>query len=382
MLTEDEMESGVVTRRGVEIARGNGSRIWDSAGREYLDMGASYGVCNVGHCNPRVADAISRQIRELIYISSSYDNPARRGLMRRLISASPEGMERVFLCNSGTESVEAAVKFAVKITGKDRIIAAKRGFHGRTMGALSLTWNPSHREGLENWLCPVDFVGYGDPDEIRKSIDEKTAAVILEPIQGEGGVHVPPEGYLSDVREICDESGALLITDEVQTGMCRTGDFFAVQHEGVVPDLMCVGKSLGGGLPIAATLINRVSGVIPRGSHGSTFGGNPAVCAAASAVIDFMIDEELDKRAGDLGNYFIKTLRDLENPLIREIRGRGLMIGVELKTRAGPYLSKLLERGIAAIPTGATVIRFLPPLVIDKEDIDLTISVLSEVLDG
>lgn len=381
-MNENELESGAVTRRGIEIVRGEGCHVWDASGKEYLDLGASYGVCNVGHRNRKVLDAIKAQSEELIYVSSSYDNPARRELMERLISVSPQGMSRVFLCNSGTESMEAAIKFAVRSTGRKRLVAAKRAFHGRTLGSLSLTFAPAHREGMDGLLLPVDFVTYGDIDEMRKVVTEGTAAVVLEPIQGEGGVHVPPDDYLRSVRELCDEKGALLIIDEVQTGLCRTGRFFAIQHSSVAPDIMCVGKSLGGGLPIAAAVLNKRLGEVPKGSHGSTFGGNPLACAAANAALKFMVGEELDQRAQELGGRFMDSLRGLNSPHIREVRGRGLMIGLELRSRAGPFLSALLEMGIAAIPTGASVIRFLPPLIIGEEDIDLTVSTVKEVLNG
>ncbi len=377
---EEELESGTISKRGLEIVRGEGCRIWDSNGKEYLDMGASYGVCNVGHRNQFVIDAISAQMRDLLYVSSSYDNPARRELMERLLSVSPAGMGRVFLCNSGAEAVEAALKFSLIKTGRKRILAAKRSFHGRTLGALSLTWNPSHRGGFGDGLFPVDFVPYNKIEEINEAITEETAAVFLEPIQGEGGVHVPSKGYLQEVRNICSEKGALMVIDEVQTGMCRTGRMFCVDHHRISPDLMCVGKSLGGGLPIAATMIHEDIGPLPKGIHGSTFGGNPIACAAANGSLRYMTEEKLDARARELGSIFMEGLLSLDSPKIREVRGMGLMIGVELRERAGSYLSSLLDRGIAAIPTGATVIRFLPPLVVEKEDIDHTVKTLAEVL--
>ncbi|MGA1794030.1 MAG: aspartate aminotransferase family protein [Thermoplasmatota archaeon] len=382
MLSEEQLESGAITKRGIEIVRGNGSRIWDPSGKEFLDMGASYGVCNVGHRNPYVVDAVHKQLSELIYVSSSYDNPARKELMERLIEVSPPGMARVFLCNSGTEAVEAALKFALKFTGRKKVVAAKRAFHGRTLGALSLTFNPSHREGLDDKLFPVDFVTYGNTEELRSAVTEETAAVILEPIQGEGGVHLPPEGYFREARRICDEKGSLLIVDEVQAGMCRTGKMFAIQHHDVTPDIICVGKSVAGGLPMGAAILHEKLGPMVKGSHGSTFGGNPLVCAAANGAIRYMVEQDLAGRSGELGEKFIHGLKEIGSPQIREVRGLGLMVGVELKTRAGPYLSALLERGIAAIPTGSTVIRFLPPLVVSEEEIDRTVRVFSEVLDG
>ncbi|MBN1390237.1 MAG: aminotransferase class III-fold pyridoxal phosphate-dependent enzyme [Candidatus Thermoplasmatota archaeon] len=382
MLSEEQLESGAVTKRGIEIVRGDGSRIWDSNGKEYIDMGASYGVCNVGHCNPYVIEAVQKQLSELIYVSSSYDNPARRELMERLIEISPSGMARVFLCNSGTEAVETALKFTLKHTGRTKVVAAKRAFHGRTLGSLSMTFNPSHREGVSDKLFPVDFVTFGNAGELNDIVTEETAAVVLEPIQGEGGVHLPPEGYFKEARRICDEKGALLIVDEVQAGMCRTGKIFAIQHYEVTPDIICIGKSIAGGLPMGAAILHDKLGPMPKGSHGSTFGGNPLVCAAANGALRYMIDHDLSGRSETLGKRFLEGLRGIGSMQVREVRGMGLMIGVELKTRSGPYLSALLEKGIAAIPTGSTVIRFLPPLVVPGEEIDMTVKTFAEVLDG
>ncbi|MFW3145311.1 MAG: aspartate aminotransferase family protein [Thermoplasmatota archaeon] len=382
MLREEELESGAVSKRGLEIVRGEGCRIWDANGKEYLDMGASYGVCNVGHRNPMVLEALSRQMEEIMYISSSYDNPVRRECMDAILGISPPGMSRVFLCNSGTEAVEAAMKFSFRYTGRKGVVAAKRAFHGRTLGSLSLTWNPSYREGIEERLVPVDFVSYGSIEEIGEKVTDQTAAVFLEPVQGEGGVHIPPSGYLREVRRICDEKGALLVVDEVQSGLCRTGRMLAIEHHDVVPDIICMGKSLAGGLPMGATVLNERMGPMPKGFHGSTFGGSPLVCAASIAALKFLKENQMDKRSEELGLRFLEGLRSIGSSQIREVRGQGLMIGVELKSRTGPYLSNLLERGIAAIPTGSTVIRFLPPLIITEDDIDRTVGTLAEVLDG
>jgi acetylornithine/LysW-gamma-L-lysine aminotransferase len=235
---------------------------------------------------------------------------------------------------------------------------------------------------VEDKLYPVEFVQYGNIEDMSRAVTEETAAVILEPVQGEGGVHLPPKDYFRDVKRICEERGALLIVDEVQSGLCRSGKMFAIMHHEVTPDIMCVGKSLGGGLPIGATVINGKLGTVPKGSHGSTFGGAPLVCAAANGTLRYMVENELQRRSMELGKIFMEGLEDLESSRIREVRGIGLMIGLELKTRAGPYLSSLLEKGIAAIPTGATVIRFLPPLVVEEEDIQHTLKCLAEVLNG
>lgn len=346
----------------------------------YLDMGASYGVCNVGHSNPEVVEAIKRQADNLLYISSTYKNPVRAELMEKLVSISPTGLNKCFLCNSGTEAVEAALKFAVHLTGRKNIVAAMRGFHGRTLGALATTWNIKHRADFEELLMPVKFVKYDDAEEMKKAVNKNTAAVILEPVQGEGGVYVPHKDYFRSVRDICTDSGALLIADEVQTGLGRTGTMFCVEQYNVVPDIMCIGKSLGGGFPIAATLLHESLGTLKKGIHGSTFGGNPLGCAAAVAAVDFIIKKNLPEHARELGKYFLKRLNSLSSPNIREVRGLGLMLGVELKTKSAPYLKKLLDNGIAALPSGTTVIRFLPPLVVEQEDITKTVTALEVAL--
>ncbi len=379
-MTEQEMalDAGVYAKRNIEIVNGKGCCLWDTDGKIYIDMGASYGVCNVGHCNPEVIEAVKRQAENLFYIASTYPNPVRNELLEKLISISPSGMARVFLCNSGTESVEAALKFAVHFTKRKGIVAAMRGFHGRTLGALATTWNKKYREDFEDLLMPVQFVKYNDPEKIKDAITNDTAAVILEPVQGEGGVNIPDEDYFKTVRDVCTDTGALLIVDEVQTGLGRTGRMFCIERYNVTPDILCIGKSLGGGFPIAATVLHEHLGAMRKGIHGSTFGGNPLACAAACAAIDHIIKKDLPGHAESLGNYFLSKLKDLSSLKIREVRGLGLMLAVELKTKNTPYLNKLLKKGIAPLPAGTTYIRFLPPLVVEKDDINTTIGALEE----
>ncbi len=379
-MKEDELASGVYAKKDIEIVTGKGCCIWDAQGKMYIDMGASYGVCNVGHCNPDVQDAIKRQAENIIYISPTYPNPVRTELMERLISITPDGLARCFLCNSGTEAVEAALKFSIHLTKRKQIIATMRGFHGRTFGALATTWNKKHREDFEDLLMPVKFVKYGSQEDIKNAVDKNTAAVILEPVQGEGGIFMPPPDYFRTVRDVCDDTGALLIVDEVQTGLGRTGKMFGIEHYGITPDIMCIGKSLGGGLPITATVLHERLGTIKKGIHGSTFGGNPIACAAAIAAIEFIIKKNLSERAKNLGEYFLRKLKSISSPTIREVRGIGLMLGVELKNKNVTFLNYLLDKGVAAIPSGTTVVRFLPPLVIEMEDINKTISAFEEAL--
>jgi acetylornithine/LysW-gamma-L-lysine aminotransferase len=378
--TEADLASGVYAKRDVEIVRGLGSNIWDSSGKKYIDMGASYGVCNVGHCNPEVVEAIKRQAEKILYISSTYPNPVRRELLEKLITISPKGMARAFLCNSGTESVEAAIKFSILHTHRTGIVSAMRSYHGRTLGSLSATWNKKYREVFQDLLIPTSFVKFSDTEGLKDAVDSNTAAVLLEPIQGEGGVYVPDMDYFKAAKDICSDAGALLIVDEVQTGFGRTGKMFCSEHYGITPDIMCVGKSLGGGLPIGATVLHEKLGEMPKGMHGSTFGGNPIACAAANACIDFILNSNLPKHAAEQGEYFKSRLNDLRSDNMREVRGLGLMLALELKVKNTPFLNALLENGIAPLPGGTTTIRFLPPLIVENKEIDETITVLERFL--
>jgi len=381
---EDSFRSGVTPKRNLAIVKGSGSVLWDTTGKQYLDLGASYGVCNIGHCHPKVVDAVKEQLERIQYISPTFYNDMRARLQERLISVSPGDLRKVFLCNSGTEAVESAFKFARGHTGRTRIVAAKRSFHGRTMGALSATWTKKYRERFEPLVPDFDFVSYGDLEELKDTVSERTAAVILEPVQGEGGVHPAPEGYLKGVRDICDDNGALLIIDEIQTGLGRTGRMFAIEHFDVVPDIMTVAKSLGGGLPVGAMVAREEICDLPPGSHGSTFSGSPICCAAALATLDVIIEENLPFKAQALGEHVLKRLERFKESakVVRSVRGLGLMIGIELKKKAGSYLNALLDSGVLALPAGATVIRLLPPLTITMNQLDAGLLILENVLGG
>jgi acetylornithine/LysW-gamma-L-lysine aminotransferase len=379
-MKETELVAGVYAKRDIEIISGEGACLWDSEGRVFIDMGASYGVCNVGHSNAEVVEAVQNQAKNILYISSTYPNPVRRELLEKIISITPDGLARVFLSNSGTEAVEAALKFAVATTQRKGIVAAMRSFHGRSFGALSVTWNKKYRSDFQDLLMPAKFIKYNDTEQIKDAVGPDTAAVILEPVQGEGGVYVPDAEYFKTVRDVCDDTGTLFIADEIQTGMGRTGKMFCMERYGVIPDLLCVGKSLGGGFPIAATVLHEKLGEMKKGIHGSTFGGNPLACAAACAAIDFTLKKDLSRRADELGKYFKEKLEAIESPRIREVRGLGLMLAVELKSKNAPILNSLLAKGIAPLPAGSTVVRFLPPLVIEREDIDKTVKAFKEAL--
>jgi len=315
----------------------------------------------------------------LITLHEAFYNDHRAALMGKLVAMVP-GLDRVFLCNSGTEAVEAALKFARLSTGRVGVVAAMRGFHGRTMGALSATWNKHYREPFLPLVPGFSHVPFNNAEALEKAVDGDTAAVILEVVQGEGGVHVAEPGYLEAARAITRERGALLIIDEVQTGLGRTGRMLALEHFDLIPDLVCLAKSLAGGLPVGAVLIGPAVHNLAPGLHGSTFGGNPLVCAAALVALEVFEAEDLPGQAAEKGAYQLDRLRELRAPLIREVRGLGLMVGVELKTRVAPHLEAMQERGVLAFAAGLTVIRLLPPLVIAQSELDTVIEALRSAI--
>ena len=377
---EDRYTSGVYTKRPVAIVRGLGARLWDAEGKEYIDCAGGQGAANLGHGNPAVAKAISDQAATLISCPEMFYNDKRALLEEKLCGLT--GMGRVFLCNSGTEAVEAALKFARLLTGRTGIIATMRGFHGRTMGALSATWEKKYREPFEPLVPGFQHVAYNDLAALDAAVGDQTAAVLLEVVQGEGGVRPGSQEYLEKAQAICKSRGALLILDEIQTGFGRTGKLFAHQHYNLQPDILCLAKSIAGGLPMGAALMHPRLGALPGQVHGSTFGGNPLACAASLAAIDYLLDNQLPERAADLGSWFMGALSRIESPLVREVRGLGLMVGIELKQKVTPYLQELMGRGVMALPAGLTVMRFLPPLVISKEDLETVVVQVKEVLNG
>jgi acetylornithine/LysW-gamma-L-lysine aminotransferase len=378
--TESQHTSGVYAKRELTIVRGEGAKLWDDQGNEYIDCVGGQGAANLGHAHPAVLAAINQQAYAVISCPEMFYNPVRAALSARLSELAPGKMDRVFLCNSGTEAVEAAFKFARYSTGKRKIIAAMRGFHGRTMGALSATWNKHYREPFEPLVPDFEHVPYDKLDRLEAAIDGNTAAVILEVVQGEGGVYPGSAEYLQGAQELCREGGALLIIDEIQTGFGRTGKMFACEHYGLEPDLLCLAKSIGGGIPMGAVLIGERVGELSPGVHGSTFGGNPLAAASALSVLEVLENEQLPQKAADLGAYALSKIKAIQSPLIREVRGLGLMIGIEIKQKVAPYLQAMTERGVLAQPAGLSVIRLLPPLVISKEQIDRVVEVLEEVL--
>lgn len=378
--TERERTSGVYPTRDTALVRGSGAHLWDAQGNQYIDCAAGHGVVNVGHAHPHVAKAIAEQASRLITCAGSFPNDRRSELFERLVEVMPEGLSRVFFCNSGAEANEAAIKFARISTGRSGVVATMRGFHGRTMGALSATWDKKYREPFSPLVPEFTHVPYNKLDAAEKAIGEDTACVLVEVVQGEGGVRPGSRDYFEGLRQICDRRGALLIIDEVQTGFGRTGRMFASEHYGLRPDLMCMAKAIGGGLPMGAVGIGERVGELATGSHGSTFGGNPLACAAAIAVLDVMRDESLPERAAELGTWLFDRLGQIDSPSIREIRGLGLMVGIELKSRVTPILQTLMARGVIALPAGPTVLRLLPPLTIRQDDLETVVDIIEAAI--
>ena len=376
---ENKHTSGVYVKQGLTIVRGQGASLFDADGVEYLDCASGHGVANLGHAHPKIAEALYKQASTLITLFESFPNDQRAMLMEKITSLVP-GLDRVFFCNSGTESVEAAFKFARISTGRKNIIATMRAFHGRTYGALSATFNKKYREGFEPLVPGFSHVAYNKIEALENAVNEETAAVILEVVQGEGGVYPASVEYMQAALQICNERGALLIVDEIQTGFGRTGKLFAIEHFGVTPDLLVCAKSLAGGVPMGAVLIGHNVKNLTPGVHGSTFGGNPLACAAALAALRVMENEDLPGQAAAKGAYLMDKLQKIESPNIREVRGLGLMIGIELKHKVAPYLKALQEKKIIALNAGMTVIRLLPPLVITYQQIDMLVNALEDVL--
>ena len=376
---ENKHTSGVYAKQPLTIVRGQGASLFDADGVEYLDCSSGHGVANLGHANPQVAEAIYRQASTLITLFETFPNDQRAALMQKLC-ALVSGLDRVFLCNSGTEAVEAAFKFARLSTGRKNIIAAMRAFHGRTYGSLSATYNKKYREGFEPLVPGFSHVAYNNIQALENAVNAETAAVILEVVQGEGGVYPATVDYLQAARRICDDRGALLIVDEIQTGFGRTGRMFAIQHSGVTPDLLTCAKSLAGGVPMGAVLNGHHLKNLTPGVHGSTFGGNPLACAAALAALSVIEEEDLPRQALVKGAYLMDRLREIQSPHVREVRGKGLMVGIELKQKVTGYIKALQERKIIALNAGMTVIRLLPPLVITYQQIDHLVKVLADVL--
>ncbi len=399
--TETKFDSGVYNKHEIVLVRGKGSKVWDAEGREYIDCLGGIGVSTVGHCNEEVVRAIQEQAATLMICPLTFPNDKRAEFYSELASVTPEGLNRIFPCNSGAEAIEAAIKFARVATGREKFVAMKRGFSGRTMGALSLTFEPKYREPFGGLVHETNFVAYNDIEQLSAAIDDQTAAVIIEPLQGEGGIRPATAEFLRAARELCTKHGALLVFDEIQAGFCRTGKFWAHQHTcapacnatgkcdcsqangcEVKPDIMTLAKAIGGGMAMGAMVMTAdVANAMPKGGHGTTFGGNPLAMAAGAAAIKFMKRERLWERAAELGTWFMNELKKIDNKKIKEVRGAGLMVGLELKEYAAPYLQALeSQHAIIAYNATPTVMRFLPALTIEKSDLQRVVDAVANVL--
>ncbi len=373
----------IYQRFPVTIERGLGAHVWDKDGKKYIDCMGGYGVALVGHCNPRVVNAIKDQLSKIITVHSSLYNKTREDFLEKLINIAPRGLDQVFLNNSGAEAVEAAIKFARKFTGKKGMIAMNGAYHGKSFGALSITFNPKYRKSFEPLLDNVKFSPFGDIEALKSAISSDTALVILEPIQGETGIHVAPDGFLQKVRKLCDEKGIVLVFDEIQAGLGRTGKMWASQHWETDPDIMCLAKGIAGGVPMGATLVkSEILASISKGEHSSTFGGNPLSCAAGIASIQALKEDGLIENAAKNGKFFIEGLERLKekHKIIREVRGKGLMIGVEMKFEVKDILFDAIANNLLLLYSGKNILRLLPPLVISETDINKALETLDVVL--
>ncbi|MGV7225828.1 MAG: aspartate aminotransferase family protein [Nitrosopumilus sp.] len=382
-MSEDQFMGNLYQRFPVTVERGVGAHVWDIDGKEYIDCMGGYGVALVGHKNERVNNAIKEQIDKIITVHSSLYNKTREEFLTTLIGLAPKGLTQVHLNNSGAEAIEAAMKFARKFTGKKGMVAMKGSYHGKSFGALSLTFNPKYRKAFAPLVEKVSFASYGDIESLRSVIDDDTAFVILEPIQGESGIIVAPDGFLQEVRKICDEKGIVLIFDEIQAGLGRTGRLWACDHWNTVPDILCLAKGIAGGVPMGATLVRPdILAAISKGEHSSTFGGNPISCAAGTAALKAITEDGLIENSEKMGKIFREGLEELKekHTMIREIRGKGLMIGVEMKFEVKDILMGLIKKGVLMLYSGRNILRILPPLVISEDDVTKVLHALDSIL--
>jgi acetylornithine/LysW-gamma-L-lysine aminotransferase len=382
-MSEDQFMGNLYQRFPVTIEKGVGAHVWDIDGKEYIDCMGGYGVALVGHQNQRVNKAIKEQLDKIITVHSSLYNKTREEFLKMLIGLAPKGLTQVHLNNSGAEAIEAAIKFARKFTGKKGMVAMKGSYHGKSFGALSLTFGPKYRKPFEPLVEKVSFASFGDIESLRSVIDDDTAFVILEPIQGESGIIVAPEGFLQEVRKLCDEKGILLIFDEIQAGLGRTGRLWACDHWNTAPDILCLAKGIAGGVPMGATLVRPdILSSMNKGEHSSTFGGNPLSCAAGIAALKALTEDGLIENSEKMGKIFREGLEKLKekHTMIREIRGKGLMIGIEMKFEIKDILMGLIKEGILMLYSGRNILRILPPLVISEDDITKVLHALDSIL--
>lgn len=369
----------LIAYRGLDFVSGQNATLRDTRGRSFTDLASAHGVAAIGHCHPSLQKAIGEQSGRLLSCPGSFGTPLRQELATELRQLMPAGLNRFFFTNSGSESLEAALKMAILSSDRKKIIAFRGGFHGRTLGALGLTFTPKYREPFIPFVPEVDFLPFNDIEALRTAMDTSVCAVVLEVVQGEGGVIPASTTFLRELESLCRRFGCLLIADEVQTGGGRTGTFWAVEASGITPDILCFAKALGGGFPFGGIACSER--IRPRpGSHGSTFGGNPLACAAALASLMVIQEEQLCRKAQEKGDMVMAMLRKEDMPDVAEIRGRGLMIGIELKYKVTPVLSRLQERGVIALAAGPRVLRLLPPLTIPKDQLRDAVEIIIDIL--
>jgi acetylornithine/LysW-gamma-L-lysine aminotransferase len=383
---EEQVLGGTTTRRGDAVfVRGDGCWLVDAAGRRYLDLSSAQGVAMLGHCHRRVSEAIARQARTLMLCPNFLYSDVRASFAAALVQVLPSSLSHVFLANSGAEAVDGALKFARLTTGRPAFVSTTKGFHGRTFGALSVTWEAKYREGFHP-LLETAHVPFNDPAALDKALGDSTAALIVEVVQGESGVNIASVEFLQTAQRLCRDRGALLIVDEIQTGFGRTGRWFAVEHVGLEPDIMCLAKGLGGGFPMGALAYTaRVRQALYQGAHGSTFGGSPLACAAALAALETYRDEDLITRSANLGKTMLESLRAALDGVasVRSVRGLGLMLAVELRVKVAPVLKALMmQHGVIALPAGPTVLRLLPPLIITEEETRIGVDAVVQAIRG
>lgn len=383
ILNEDSYLINLYQRFPVTIERAQGATIWDTDGKEYIDCMGGYGVAIIGHCNKDVIDAITLQMNKLMVCHMSTYNNSRLQFLSKLKSIAPDNLSKIFFSNSGAESIEAALKFARKFSQKTGVVSMYGGYHGKTFGALSVTYNSKYRKSFSPLLEGVKFVPFGDISSLAEALDESIGTVIIEPIQGESGIIMPPEGYVKAVREVCTEKKLVLIFDEIQTGLGRTGKMWAGENWSAVPDIMCIAKGIASGIPTGVTFVKEeIANCMNLGEHSSTFAGNPIACSAGIATIDTIIKEDLVTKASDTGTYFKKKLIELKDkhPIIRDVRGLGMMLALESRFDVRDILMDGIKNGLLMLYSGRTVIRLLPPLVMKKEQVSRAIEIMDEIL--
>ena len=389
MALADENIMNTYKRFPIVLVKGSGVKVWDVNGKEYLDFVAGIAVCNLGHSHPQVIAAVKEQLENLTHVSNLYYTEPQAQLARLLVENS--FADKVFFCNSGAEANEAAIKLARKYAhenmGPDKfeLITMKDSFHGRTMATITATGQEKFQFGFTPLLEGFTYVPFNDLQALEARISNKTCGIMVEPIQGEGGVNIPDTQYLARMREICDRHGILLIVDEVQTGMGRTGELFAYEHSGIKPDIMTLAKALGNGFPIGAMLAtNKIAKAFIPGNHASTFGGSPLAMAAANATVKTMLQEGILEHCRKMGDYFLLQLKKLQqqHKIIKEVRGKGLMLAAQLNIEGGDIVNECLQRRLLIISAGGKTLRFVPPLIITTQDIDQATKVLDEVMEG